>query len=315
MKDNFLFKGLSNDRVSLICDSKNKDEKFIRKTAFDDNKSSRLEDQYNYIQNWGHEYIKVPKILNCGSFKEKRFFYDMEYINFPSFSHIVNHSSHENIAKSKKGSQLLLNYLKEGINDQILPGKNHLIFLINNKLKDLNKFFKKKHEKKLRSEIIKYIEYLMQITEQIIIKNNFKKVSTLSYKIHGDLTLSNMLMSENVLYFIDINSHFIGQNILSDISKIIFDLDFCLSIKLENNNMYPDLSVLNFLSNLKKNILNITFKKVNYYASIKDLLLIVESLRVLQYVCDNKNKVSNNLQLYIIDKFDSLLKENFLCQL
>ena len=238
----------------------------------------------------------------------------MEYINFPSFSHIINHSSTENVAKSKKGSQLLLNYLEEGINDQILPSKNHFIFLINNKLKDLNIFFKK-NKKKLRSEIIKYIDYLIHITENIIIKSDYKKVSNLNYKVHGDLTLSNMLMGENILYFIDLNNHFLGQNILSDISKIVFDLDFCLSIKLENNNMDTDLSVLNFLSNLKQKILKITYKNINYYSSIKDLLLIMESLRVLQYVCDNKNKVSNNLQLYIIDKFDSLLKENFLCQL
>ena len=140
-------------------------------------------------------------------------------------------------------------------------------------------------------------------------------LNNLKYNIHGDLTLSNILMSSNDLYFIDLNTHFLGNTILSDLSKLFFDLDFCLSIKLENSNFDVDISILNYFSKIKTKLSNLASININYYSDMKDLLLIIEALRVLQYVFRENTQLTENLHSYIIDKIGIISKQNILCQL
>ena len=88
-----------------------------------------------------------------------------------------------------------------------------------------------------------------------------------------------------------------------------------MSIKLENSNLDVDISILNYFSKIKQNIINISSININYYSDIKDLLLIIEALRVLQYVFRDNLQLTENLHSYIIDKIDIISKQNILCQL
>ena len=312
MKDDYLLKGLSKDSVSLIYDENNV---FVRKIAKNSTNSQRLKEQYNLIKNWKGVDIKVPKLINSGINQNNKFFFDMEFINEPSLSHVFNYPSHENNIRSRKAFSILSSYFERQFNSQLLPNKYQILYRINEKLKLLYIFFndlkKYKIEKKIYTILNKYIKYFNTL-ELISYENHLKDIQ---YNVHGDLTLSNILMSSNDLYFIDLNTHFLGNTILSDVSKLLFDLDFCLSIKLENSNLDVDISILNYFSKIKQNIINISSININYYSDIKDLLLIIEALRVLQYVFRDNLQLTENLHSYIIDKIDIISKQNILCQL
>jgi len=72
---------------------------------------------------------------------------------------------------------------------------------------------------------------------------------------------------------------------------------------------------LNFLNNVKNDFYIAIEKNLNYLNLYKEILMAIESLRVLQYVYDNNIELSNNLQLYAIKNTRISLKNNFICQL
>lgn len=312
MKDDYLLKGLSKDSVSLIYDENNV---FIRKIAHNFKNSQRLKEQYKLIKDWKEVDIKVPKLINSGFNQNDKFFFDMEFINEPSLSHIFNYPSYVNNIRSRKAFLILSSYFEKQFNVQLLPDKYQILYRIKEKLKLLYIFLNQLENYKIDENVYKIINIYIKHFEssKLIIKND--SIENMQYNIHGDLTLSNILMSRNDLYFIDLNSHFLGKTILSDVSKLLFDLDFCLSIKLENTNYDVDISILNYFSKITNNINNITSLNLDYYSDIKDLLLIIEALRVLQYVFKDNYKLTENLHSYIIDKINIISKKNILCQL
>ena len=312
MKDAYLLKGLSKDSVSLIYDEK---DVFVRKIAQNHKNSQRLKEQYNLIKNWKEVNIKVPKLINSGINQNSRFFFDMEFINEPSLSHIFNYPSHDNNIKSRKAFLILSSYFERQFNCQLLPDKYQILFRINEKLKLLYIFFNNLKNYKINGKVYDFLNKYIKHIKSLELISSEDPLKNLQYNIHGDLTLSNILMSNNDLYFIDLNTHFLGNTILSDVSKLLFDLDFCLSIKLENSNLDVDISILNYFSKIKKNIADITSININYYSDIKDLLLIIEALRVLQYVFRDNTQLTENLHSYIIDKIGIISKQNILCQL
>ena len=312
MKDAYLLKGLSKDSVRLVYDENNI---FVRKTAQNFTNSQRLKEQYNLIKNWKEVYIKVPKLFKSGINHKSKFYFDMEFINEPSLSHIFNYASHDNNIRSRKAFLILASYFERQFDSQLLPNKHQILYRINEKLKLLVIFFNNLKNYKIDEKVFKVLNKYIEHLNSLDLSSSWDSCKNIQYSIHGDLTFSNVLMSRNDLYFIDLNRHFLGNTILSDVSKLLFDLDFCLSIKLENNNLDVDISILNYFSKIKKNIINMSTLNIDYYLDIKDLLLIIEALRVLQYVFKNNFQLTENLHAYIIDKSDAISKKNILCQL
>lgn len=312
MEDAYLLKGLSKDSVSLVYDENNI---FVRKIAQDFRNSQRLKEQFNLIKNWKEVNIKVPKLIKSGINKNSKFFFDMEFINEPSLSHIFNYPSHENNIRSRKAFSILDCYFERQFNSELLPNKYQIIYRINEKLKLLYIFFNNLKDFKIDDKVYKFLKKYIKYFETLDLISTDDSLNNLKYNIHGDLTLSNILMSSNDLYFIDLNTHFLGNTILSDLSKLFFDLDFCLSIKLENSNFDVDISILNYFSKIKTKLSNLASININYYSDMKDLLLIIEALRVLQYVFRENTQLTENLHSYIIDKIEVISKQNILCQL
>ena len=316
VENNFKLVGLSNDRVRLIHSEK-EIKVFVRKTADQGNQSNRLKRQYKLLEEWSNNLISVPKLFKNGITSKSEYFFEMEYINAPSLAHLLYYPTKNNILKMDFAYQRLVSYFEISLKEQILPNKNEVIHKIYKKLKLLITFFKKFTANELNPEII----YMILDLEINLKKSNlFSNIegdsdSNLLYKVHGDLTLSNLLVGENYLYFIDLNEHFLGNTILSDISKIMFDLDFNLSLKLESKDLKLDLSTLNLATNLKNKFFELFKNHINFMLKIEDLLLIIESMRVLQYVLLSNISLSNNLQIYIIEKFKSLKNKNILCKL
>ena len=81
----------------------------------------------------------------------------------------------------------------------------------------------------------------------------------MNFSIHGDLSFSNIILTNDHLYFIDLIDHYLGENILADISKLLFDIDFSLSLRTEQNLNEPSLSSKSLLFDLKSNLFFIVF--------------------------------------------------------
>ena len=313
MKDNYLLKGLSKDNVKLFYGDEDRKDIFVRKTGIAST-SNRLEKQLKLIKNWSCKSIKVPKLFDYGNDKYGNYFYEMEYINSPSWSHIINYATKKNINLSNSAILKLMIYLENSFNAQLIPDKEEALEKINYKLKLLHDFFNNVKHENFNLKIILIIKNFIKLTDRYKLRGKANRLNNTDYKIHGDLTLSNVLVSYEDLYFIDLNEHYLGKTILSDISKLFFDLDFCLSMKLENEIFELNISILNYIENFKKKLLDISLNYFNYFYSIKDALVIVEALRVLQYVDHDNSRLTNNIQHYIIEKYEKLVIEDILCQ-
>ena len=158
MKDDYLLKGLSKDSVSLIYDENNV---FIRKIAHNFNNAQRLKEQYDLIKNWEDVIIKVPKLINSGIHQKSKFFFDMEFINEPSLSHIFNYPSHDNNLRSRKAFIILSSYFERQFNDQLLPDKYQIFYRVNQKLKLLYSFFNKHKNYKIDNKILKILSSIL----------------------------------------------------------------------------------------------------------------------------------------------------------
>ena len=315
MEKDYLLRGLSKDKVILIKDNVEHDKIFVRKTSQNIETSSRLSEQYEFIYNWSDDAIRVPKLLKEGNDLTGKYFYEMEFLNSPSLAHIINYPTNQNIRQTKKALEMLLDYFDRSLNSQLLPKKQEVLDKFSEKIVLLNIFFNNIKKNNLDPKVLDILNLLVNYFNKLSFSVNENILNRAKYKVHGDLTFSNMLMGKDNLYFIDLNKHFLGNTILSDISKLFFDIDYCLSLKLEKNIFELEISTLNNLDKFKDKFLDLINKHIDYFKYIKDLSSIIESFRVLQYVINENNKLANNLQEYIIEKSETILKENILCQL
>ena len=114
----------------------------------------------------------------------------------------------------------------------------------------------------------------------------------------------------------------IFENYLSKINKVILDNKDNLKLTILENldNINLEVPPNHFNYDLSSNVSLVLAKSnklntINLAEDIKDLLLIIEALRVLQYVFKNNFQLTENLHAYIIDKSDAISKKNILCQL
>ena len=141
-----------------------------------------------------------------------------------------------------------------------------------------------------------------------MISNNQKVLKSLSLGptsniVHGDLTLSNIIVSSESLFFIDPIDHYLGKCILGDYFKLLFDLDFKLSFRIEGHYKSLEASVIINISRLMSELKSICCSKCQFMPNIQNIFLAVEALRVLQY-SHTDIKLTDSLLRYIQTKID-----------
>ena len=249
----------------------------IRKQSSNKSTSNRLKEQYNKFKEFKKfKNISTPKIFECGH-KNKNFFYDMEYLNGKTLSLI-----------------LISRPFTETVN--IIDNIFKFIFFCRDKSDYIYQediFFRK--IKSLKKMIDVKEEYI----EKIFLKAFKYDWSNISYSnSHGDLSLENVIINKNKVYFIDLSRNFIN-NYKLDISKLLFDLISCWSFR----DIEYERHLLE-INSLKKYILTILNKRL----STKDILdikmfILIDFLRVLAYTKNPNNK--NLLKKYLKNFYDN----------
>ena len=181
----------------------------IRKQSSNRTTSIRLIEQYNKFKEFRKfNNILTPKTFRSGK-KNKKFFYDMEYINGKTLSLI-----------------LISRPLSETI--EIINNIFKYIFFC----RDNSDYI---YQKKVFLKKINILKFKNNIKEKYIKKIFLKTLkydwNNISYSnSHGDLSLENVIINKDKIYFIDLSRNFIN-NYKLDISKLLFDLISCWSFR------------------------------------------------------------------------------------
>jgi NDP-sugar pyrophosphorylase family protein/tRNA A-37 threonylcarbamoyl transferase component Bud32 len=236
----FLLEGGSYAKTFLI---KNENKKFVRKIAsskIDQDRGEKvLLGQYKWLRNAKNQGLCVPKVYNCTQNSQNTFF-DMQYIeNSNLFSEYIKKNSQK---EGKKKFQFMVNDLNKFYqkNTETKEKNEHLLvqLIIQKAIPSVQMLKKSNYAKILfnKSIVINklHCKNILDIFNKIVngkdiasknLKNNFD--TNKKTIIHGDLTLENILVSKNNLFFIDPLGSFMDikfdGNFLSKTSPL-FDL-------------------------------------------------------------------------------------------
>lgn len=206
--------------------------------------------------------IKAPIIYKSG-YLENKFYFSMEYVKGKTFAEHFN-----NIDVNK-------------IPDLLNKLFNNLYIQNSQKNKNSNKIFLKKIQT-LKTQLYNY-DFLKQSFD---ILENFEWENVSKSPCHGDLTLENILISQDgQIYLIDFLDSFYNSWMF-DIAKLLQDLEIKWSFREQANDSNRDLRL--FLA--KKALLN-EFNKIENANTILITiyhLLLLNILRIYPYTKDYK---------------------------
>jgi len=233
----------------------------IRKLSINKDTSTRLENQYKKIINFKkNKQIYVPEIYKSG-YERFNFYYDMEYVNGENFPEFILRSNSFIINRLFKKILVFIVECKKKSEDKFYDSN-----LILNKIKELEK------SKTLKSKSYKHIFEKLKL---------FKWQNISLSQNHGDLSLENILVRNENIFFVDISKNFI-ESFYLDLSKLLFDLLSGWSFR--NLNEYENrIQVISIKQNYLKFLHN-NFD-TNELNLIK-MLTLLDFLRVLNY-CKN----------------------------
>lgn len=238
------------------------DKKYIiRKLSINKDTSIRLENQYKKIINFKkNKQIYVPEIYKSG-YERLNFYYDMEYVNGENFSEFILRSNSITINRLFKKILVFIAECKKKSG-----GKFYDSNLILNKIKELEK------SKTLKNKSYKNIFDKLKL---------FKWQKILLSQNHGDLSLENILVRNENIFFVDISKNFI-ESFYLDLSKLLFDLLSGWSFR----NLHEYENRIQVIS-IKKNYLKFLHNNFDTYElNLIKMFTLLDFLRVLNY-CKN----------------------------
>jgi thiamine kinase-like enzyme len=277
-----LIKGNSGCSLDLI---KINEKNIIRKSTKDKSYIERLEKQCIKQNEYRSDqlFVKIPTIIN----KEKSadmFMFDMEYIFAQDAIRFLEDSTIKSIDIFIEN---IITVIDDEINNSNMINMQKSIFY--NKIKEVEKNIIKK------GHIIEFDYFIKKIYSDLLsIKDSFLIPIGIC---HGDLTLSNILISNKKLILIDFLDTFI-ETPLQDIVKIRQDTKHFWSFNMMNDNcditkleiilQYMDAKIVNHFSK---------YKFIEYY----EIFQILNLLRIVPYATDDKiihylKKELNNIQ-------------------
>jgi len=192
--------GLSGCHISLISDTT------VRKFSSSEEKNERLLAQIKKQQKFNElniENIRSPKVFNV--YTDKRlYYYDMEFINGKLFSEYCFTADKKSLDRLYRTIKIYLQSLT-----------NYNVFFENI---EINNIIIKKIDELIKCTN-KYENILFQLKNDIL-RNNLVIPKS---NCHGDLTLTNLIILENEIVFIDFLDSFIDSFFI-DLIKLKQDL-------------------------------------------------------------------------------------------
>jgi hypothetical protein len=257
-------KGYSGCEIILIRDGNSAN--FVRKISKDIAYNERLIIQHLKQKNFKNHTIKSPLIINNG-YINKRFFFDMEYIIASNLCDILD-------KKSKKDIECYINIISKNILDSKQKSISTCDELkIYNKINDLTKFCN-----------LDTIKYLKSIDWSSVPKSI----------CHGDLTLENILIQDDDLYYIDFLDSFIDSWMI-DVAKILQDTRHLWSFRLN----LRDTTLIDNLKFLEYTLVkNLSLSKNEL--SIINRLTCLNLCRIKPYIKDKDTDhyITNEIKFY-----------------
>ncbi|MGM9926751.1 MAG: phosphotransferase [Bacillus sp. (in: firmicutes)] len=185
---------------------------FVRKISKDKDYNSRLQAQCNKQARYIGSKIKAPKVLRSGVTDEDLFFFDMEYVQGITLAEYIR-----NIEIGKiKG---LVDALVENIDKEKYVRKNEANTIFIKKFSDL--------QLKLAGNNIVIDEAL-----NLLMSHDWSQFSR-SF-CHGDMTLENIIVKNDELYFIDFLDSFY-DSYLMDFGTLLQDVQVMWSYRKDKN--------------------------------------------------------------------------------
>ena len=297
-----LSNGLSGANVEL---RRSNNSFYIRKKANTSSQSRLLMRQAELMQCWDSELISIPQIIQTGKDDCGNFFIDMYYIEGDSFCHYIAHPNILNSQYQWSFAEMLLVHMRKNLSFKC--GKSNGISLYSplvEKLDSLSKNLLRHHGQNIIIENI-----LITLGDYILSKRSLIDELSLAPKVntvHGDLTLSNIIVTCDQLFFIDPIDHYLGKCVLADYFKLLFDLDFKLSFRVEGHYQLLEGSVLINIARFITTLTELYSQQFRALSSVQNIFLAIEALRVLQYSYHD-NDLSSSLLHYVqlkVNDFD-----------
>jgi serine/threonine protein kinase len=255
-----MLKGNSGCSLELL----DQDSKVVRKVSPSDNYNIRLMSQMTLQMNFYDDTILTPRVIGEG-FQDKCFYFDMEYVNGTTLIDWIRDAELNSL------SLTIEKILNQVVHNPIV-GKVDINSIIQDKLSEIL----------LKTSNIRFHKL---INKNSIFLTSFNWKNYPSTKCHGDLTLENIIITnDHVLYYIDFLDSII-DSWLFDIAKLMQDT--LLKWSIRNYNQTSEDYLIR-LQNINEFIIN--FVKLNYgieYIEMVYRLILLNIFRIMPYCKDS----------------------------
>lgn len=232
---------------------------YVRKISKDKEYNSRLKIQSEKQANFSGEPIRAPKVFQQGYTDEGLFYFDMEYVQGVTLAEYIKNME---IGKVRG--------LVEALVSSLVPQRK--VSVSEEQEKEVRDIFEKKfadlHEKLYgKNEIINEALALLET-------HDWSKLSP--SKCHGDMTLENIIVRNDQLYFIDFLDSFYDSWFL-DVGTLLQDVQVMWSYRFQNDvSMNTVLRLIVFRDLLLEEIRKIdpSYVVEIYYALLQKLIRI-----------------------------------------
>lgn len=276
-------RGLSGCKLMLLDNGK-----VLRKTSSNVNYNNRLEKQmFKQIEFTNRVFlnsIKTPRVVNYG-IENKLYFFEMDYINGDNPYDVFISGSKINLDNF---TQYLIKYIEELVKESNIIDCENFVSAQNEKLKMLS----------TRSNYKGLIDYLLNYTS----RNRFFFSESIC---HGDLTIANMIYSNNYIYLVDFLDSYLNGPVI-DLVKLKQDLyhgwSLLISDSYSENEVYrarqSSIYVWKCISKMFEHIID---------SNVFDLIEITNFLRIEPYISQDLKPLLHNIikSLPIYEEFDS----------
>jgi len=188
--------------------------KFVRKISSGEEYNNRLKSQCDKQATFCSNGIFVPKVIHQGKNSKGQFFFDMEYVRGVTLSQYIRSISVSNIKNIVNDimKATIREYKKTNLNVQ-------------------NIFLKKIYDTELKVKKAHWNKYL---SDSFYLLYNHSWSLFVESPCHGDLTLENIIISGDKLYYIDFLDSFYDSWLL-DAGKLLQDVQAMWSYRFEKS--------------------------------------------------------------------------------
>lgn len=254
--------GHSGCKVILI--EKENNGYFVRKISKNHEYNSRLKEQCHKQKNFDKKYIKAPKVIDEGYTNEGLFYFDMEYVRGVTLDEYI------------KGVEVgKIDNLVSNIVESIMPKQSSFEYIYSAKL---NKIFQTK---------IKSLKDSVDLSDETIYTAvNYLESHDWSWfekmDCHGDMTLENIIIKNDDLYFIDFLDSF-HDSWLMDLGTLLQDVQTLWSYRFLKE---IDMNTIIRLKIFKDLLVQKIHEKNNHCVIELYYALLQKLVRIIPYTTD-----------------------------